>query len=36
MLVPQVLAHGKFEKEDKSLGYIIMPKLDVTLDTYMK
>ena len=36
MLTPQVLAHGTLKKEEKSLGYIIMPKLDVTLETFLE
>lgn len=36
MLVPKVLAHGSFRNEEMLLGYLVMPKLDVTLEIFLE
>lgn len=35
MLVPKVIAYGTLKDDKKCQGYIIMHKLDVTMDIYL-
>lgn len=36
MLVPEVLAHGTLQYQRNGLGYLVMPKLDVTLEAFLE